>query len=993
MLSPAESERLASWQLEIVEALCGGRVLWSIDGDEHKARGKGLGGLSVNVRSAVWFCHSKGRGGGPIELIRFLKGCNRTDALQWGEAWLRSHAGVGRAGEASERCPEIDSAKIARELIEALVEPTGTPAEAYLRSRGITIALPPCVKFLPNARTGEGALVGVLTSHGRIVGLQVGYLDAIGRKSVVPPQRRRFNLESAPDAIFELRAGGGPITVGAEGLEDGLSTLQATSNPSTRVLAVPGVGGFQHLSVKTDDNFVIVPDGDAAGSPAAAALRDGVDHLLLAEAKVWIANMPAGKDANDVLRENGLDALHALIVDAAPAKLSVVGEIKKTVRQTQIDYALNRKETAKRLGIRVSDLDAERERLRRHKPEGQVDDPDAIELLDEPVDLAETLDGIEREMRRYIVASKHHFATVPLWIVHTHLVHHERVRLHRTPRLAIQGKTPGSGKTTVLELVGALVPKPRPQSSLTASTLLRTVDALRPTVLIDEADHVLRDPKSDLLAILNCGDRRRSAFVERSVPTPDGRGWVVQRFNVFGPVAFSGIGELPPTQQDRSLVVQMVRATWDELPEHLRDGISAELILLCRKLATWANDLQESDIDLDPAMPEVLRKQAGRTGDNWRILLAIANAASPQWKERAEAAALAAVSAERRPSRTERLLISIRKVFDTEQIIVDPRDPKSTPVRAKPEKLVTKDLVDFLTGDEDEEWSTLRRGKPITPYWLRDNLQHLLDPPGAQDWWDPPIGEEPRKHRSGYLRNQFEKAWARYTPNVSYTYPPPPLASGASGVSGKPPGNSQTIGCRNAPDENDRVHNLAGNAHSAPDENDQVQNVTRSNPAKSRTSPDEPDAPDGLDGEGVCSHDYGPDNNRSGNGQNPAEVEKSAPAARPKRTRTTKPKQKSIRQTTPPAAADAGYGAEPPPVPSTNQTPTPAPPESPTAPESASAVPDENGQDRLRSWQDADLIADVRSCAAEHPEWPLAKIAAEFGQTMASIRYLLPGRQ
>jgi hypothetical protein len=52
---------------------------------------------------------------------------------------------------------------------------------------------------------------------------------------------------------------------------------------------------------------------------------------LLAEAKVWIANMPAGKDANDVSRENGPDAPHALIVHAAPAKLSVVGEIKKTV--------------------------------------------------------------------------------------------------------------------------------------------------------------------------------------------------------------------------------------------------------------------------------------------------------------------------------------------------------------------------------------------------------------------------------------------------------------------------------------------------------------------------------------------------------------------------------------------------------------------------------------------------------------------------------------
>jgi hypothetical protein len=43
-----------------------------------------------------------------------------------------------------------------------------------------------------------------LTSHGRIVAVQVGYLDPDGQKSTIDPKRRRFMLEKAYDAVFEL---------------------------------------------------------------------------------------------------------------------------------------------------------------------------------------------------------------------------------------------------------------------------------------------------------------------------------------------------------------------------------------------------------------------------------------------------------------------------------------------------------------------------------------------------------------------------------------------------------------------------------------------------------------------------------------------------------------------------------------------------------------------------------------------------------------------
>jgi hypothetical protein len=996
MLSPAEFERLDTWLQEITEALCDGRVHWSSEGDERKARGKNLGGLSINVRKGCWYCHAKGKGGGPVELILFLKGgCNRADAVQWAQAWLKSHPGIGKAGEASERCPEIDAAEIAQGLIEGLVEPVGTPAEAYLQSRGITIPPPPCVKFLPNARTGEGAIAGLLTARGRTVGLQLGYLDSGGRKSTVSPHRRRFNVEKAHDAVFELRTGTGPLTIVAEGLEDGLSVLKATPDRATGVLALPGIGGLAGLPAKSGDNFIIVRDGDPPDSRAADGLRDGVDHLILAGANVWVVDMPAGKDANDILRENGPDALHHLIVNAAPVKLSVIGEIKRCVGQAEIDYALDRKETAKRLGIRVSDLDAERERHRRQEPEGQADDPDAIELLDEPVALADALDEIERVARKYIVATTHDFTILALWSAHAHIVHHQHVRLHRSPRLAIQAIDKGSGKTVLLEIVTELVPRPILGSSVTASSVLRVIDELKPCLLIDEADNVLKDRNSDLLGIPNCGDRRKSARVYRSVPTSNS-GWLVQSFSVFGAAAFAGIGELPATLQDRSIVIRMVRARYKEIPGHLRDATSPELVMLRRELATWSADLRPEDLNLDPEMPEVLQRQAGRVGDNSRILFAIAEAAGPKWRHRVEASAEASLGAERKESLLERLLTSIRRAFDTEHPVVDlttgkvAKDSAGKARYERSDRFTTEDLIDKLLDDREEEWSRINDRGPISAYWLRDHLGGgLLRPPGTRQWREKnPEGVTERCR--GYKRSQFERVWELYTREEATEVddddegdihaPTPPQTSGASVSYGETQENSHFqagqsdpgaahVG-QNGPDE---VQSSPDGAEAAPYADGVGQVAPDENIIKSTEYPHAPDAPDVSGGSRV----YVPDgDNFHGKGGASAEVEKPAPAVRPKRARGTKPKQDPIEQKEAPPASESS---------TEESAAAPLPP-------SAGNGADQPPPTTRRSWQDADLISDMRAFAAEHPNWPLAKIAAEFGQPMAAVRKLFPGR-
>ena len=281
----------------------------------------------------------------------------------------------------------------------------------------------------------------------------------------------------------------------------------------------------------------------------------------------------------------------------------------------------------------------------------------------------------------------------------------------------------------------------------------------------------------------------------------------------------------------------------EDVKEHLKDGESAELVRLRKMLTAWAKELAELP---DPVLPIALMKQAGRVGDNWRPLLAVANLAGERWWERAGAAVLAAVGAERSLSLVQRLLLSIKKAF-TPPVIYDdddneaPQDPIC--------RIETKELLRRLIADRSEEWDIAYRGKPITQYWLRDNLRGLLDPPGAQDWQE---GQGPARRRcSGYHKAQFTKAWRSHLAGViadADTPSPHPGASGTSSSSGSAAGNKEKSRTRSTPASGPSGTN--GKANHDPDIPDDDTDRVSENSSKSAALPDGPDVPDapGIDG-------------------------------------------------------------------------------------------------------------------------------------------------
>lgn len=255
----------------------------------------------------------------------------------------------------------------------------------------------------------------------------------------------------------------------------------------------------------------------------------------------------------------------------------------------------------------------------------------------------------------------------------------------------------------------------------------------------------------------------------------------------------------------------------------------------------WAAGLQE--LDDNPAMPEVLLRQHGRIGDNWRPLLAVADLAGGHWPELARNAALSAISAERRLTDTQRLLCSIRRAFST-----------FMPVPGQRDAIETGDLISRMLNDPEEEWGRANRGGAINAAWLREHLRGIINPARAQDWWD---GEgNGRKHHSGYFREQFKEAWRTHLAGIEdpiFSFEgASPESSSAPGVSGngfdnkgffetRPKSQSGAAGA-----DGSHIEKTQGKSTTSPHSPDDKIEYEEKTQGKSTASPNSSDSPDGF---------------------------------------------------------------------------------------------------------------------------------------------------
>ena len=380
---------------------------------------------------------------------------------------------------------------------------------------------------------------------------------------------------------------------------------------------------------------------------------------------------------------------------------------------------------------------------------------DEIELWPKAVNGAELLTELSGGIGAYIVMDAHQRDAVALWTVFAH-AHDLR---DYAPLLIIASPLKRCGKTKLQETLARLVPRPQPTSGVTAALFARLVEKHRPTLFIDEFDAIAHGDKEiaeSLRGQLNSSFNKRSAVVLKLVSIP-GNGWEERLFSTWTPTCVAGIGTVPDTVEDRSVIIRLTRKLGTETVRRLRGKDGGDLDILARKVARFVNDNEHSLRQAQPKAPDALND---RQADAWDPLFAIADAAGGGWPERARAIALALCGADD-VEVAERdikivLLMDIRDAFARlfPEGHADHRD-KYGP------RLSTKRLLEELHVIEERNWAAWgKTRKPMTDTALAKLLRDYRIRSGTVR-----VEDGSSTTAKGYYLRAFSDAFSRYLPS------------------------------------------------------------------------------------------------------------------------------------------------------------------------------------------------------------------------------------
>lgn len=350
--------------------------------------------------------------------------------------------------------------------------------------------------------------------------------------------------------------------------------------------------------------------------------------------------------------------------------------------------------------------------------------------------LAELRDHI----RRYaVLPSEEALDAVALWVAATHL----QAVWHHAPRLAIVAPARRCGKSRLLDILVETVHDPLITVNTSAAAIYRSLSDRPRTLLVDEVDTIFGNPRTaemneGLRGLLNAGHQRNRP-VTRSV----GNDHHAREFDTFAMAALAGIGDLPDTIMDRSIVIRMRRRADGEVVAPLRDRRDGVLLRATRaKLTLWASLVREKAEALHPDMPV-----EDRAADTWEPLVAVADLAGGSWPDRARLACVRMVAAEEEIEEDScggaRILADIRRIYFT---------------HGDTDTLPTTAILAALNDDPEAPWAEHGRGG-LTARGLAGLLKdyrissaNIRLPDGTQ--------------RKGYTFNKFADSWRRYCPRI-----------------------------------------------------------------------------------------------------------------------------------------------------------------------------------------------------------------------------------
>lgn len=596
-----------------------------------------------------------------------------------------------------------------------------------------------------------------------LVPLRDGSAVIHGLQFIMPEGTKKFKTGTSKQGnYFSIGKPHGNILIICEGYATGASLHHSTGHA---VAVAFDAGNLLAVAKGLRRKFpnirlIICADNDESGVG-----QEKAKEAALAVAGLVAMPPEAGDDFNDLHQKQGAKAVKAcleqvLVLACKSGEITQLRTLPQTdnpsndetdnaIHQTLIrlaalpplQYDLARKREAESLGVRTTALDQAVKEIR--KSNGIDNDLPYKEIYPWPEEVcpAEILSEVESVVKRFIVCDKEIPVAVALWCAMTWFLD----VFHICPLAVITAPEKRCGKSQLLTLIGKLVCRPIAASSISPAALFRSIDAWKPTLLIDECDACMKD-NEELRGIINSGHTRDSAYVIRTV----GDAFIPTKFSTWGAKALSGIGHVADTLMDRSIVLELRRKLSHENVDRLRYAEPGLFENLAAKLARFAIDYSDQVRQARPCIPSRLNDRAQ---DNWEPLLAIAMVAEGEWLSVATKAALKLAGSESAvQSIGVELLSDIQQIFEEKAI----------------DRISTADLIKALCVDDEKNWATYNKGFPIKPRQLASRLK-------GYGITSKNVRFNSMETLKGFDKRQFSEAFSRYipsSPSLSATAPP-----------------------------------------------------------------------------------------------------------------------------------------------------------------------------------------------------------------------------
>lgn len=243
-------------------------------------------------------------------LVRCHAGCDQRDviaALRARGAWGTDERRPIHCSRTLDREPPTETGTDSMRRMEAALalwrgaqSAKGTPVGTYLRSRGLTIPIPPSIRFHIGLKHPSGGVwpamlaIVIRGADGKPIGIHRTFLARDGSVKA-PVEPAKMMLGPCRGGAVRLGPPGDGLMVG-EGIETCLAAMQTSGRSAWAALST---SGLRSLDLPREVRDVIVlADGDPPGE---AAARDCARRWKRDGRRVRIAHPPQGTDFNDLL--------------------------------------------------------------------------------------------------------------------------------------------------------------------------------------------------------------------------------------------------------------------------------------------------------------------------------------------------------------------------------------------------------------------------------------------------------------------------------------------------------------------------------------------------------------------------------------------------------------------------------------------------------------------------------------------------------------------